>query len=467
MGAGLSPPRLFPLPPSFSKTTLINHSLSHFPPFPPHLPLPTSLPASPRQVLKRVSSSRVRLGLLSVIVGWVLGYLAVAMIANHRYSWSPHLGNASVTPGTPRYSRGIPTLLLHFESTQKPTILLQLIFPHPPTPIPHRPSTIPHPSFPTPGEPSPTAWTMGTTQCGMDDGVGDELAGIAARSLELTFPPLPTTPGGPHRCAWVCSRHRGMGAGLSPPRLFPLPPSFSKTTLINHSLSHFPPFPPHLPLPTSLPASPRQVLKRVSSSRVRLGLLSVIVGWVLGYLAVAMIANHRYSWSPHLGNASVTPGTPRRRLRRGVGGTGGSEGGGTGPFSVGGGGWQGREGAGMLLNYKLAEFYRVIDRFICQAGVNTESIYGGNFKDDLLALLLKHNKKGLLSAANIGPDTTTTHFSIVVAPAPHLDGHYPIFGQVVSGWEVVERINKLAKPSGSGDERPRLPVVIADCGEIK
>ncbi|CAI7783980.1 unnamed protein product, partial [Closterium sp. NIES-54] len=248
-------------------------------------------PAFPMfQVLKRVSSSRVRLGLLSVIVGWVLGYLAVAMIANHRYSWSPHLGNASVTPGTPRYSRGIPTLLLHFESTQKPTILLQLIFPHPPTPIPHRPSTIPHPSFPTPGEPSPTAWTMG---------------------------------------------------------------------------------------------------------------------------------------------------------------------------------WGGREGAGMLLNYKLAEFYRVIDRFICQAGVNMESIYGGNFKDDPLALLLKHNMKGLLSAANIGPDTTTTHFSIVVAPAPHLDGHYPIFGQVVSGWEVVERINKLAKPSGSGDERPRLPVVIADCGEIK
>jgi cyclophilin family peptidyl-prolyl cis-trans isomerase len=38
----------------------------------------------------------------------------------------------------------------------------------------------------------------------------------------------------------------------------------------------------------------------------------------------------------------------------------------------------------------------------------------------------------------MGPDTNTAHFSIMMGPAPHLDGHYTIFGQVVSGFEVRE-----------------------------
>ncbi|CAI5983325.1 unnamed protein product [Closterium sp. NIES-64] len=220
-----------------------------------------------------------------------------------------------------------------------------------------------------------------------------------------------------------------------------------------------------------------QVLKRVSSSRVRLGMLSVIVGWVLGYLAVAIIANHRRTMQygmddgvgDELAGIAIRPRPPGllttdpmdypkpkvffdinidgrpagriifelftkqapraaenfRALCTGEKGRVPNE--------------PGREGAGMPLHYKGAEFYRVIDRFICQTGINTESIYGGSFKDDPLALLLKHNKKGLLSAANVGPDTTTTHFSIVVAPAPHLDGHYPIFGQVASLEPAVSR----------------------------
>ncbi len=38
--------------------------------------------------------------------------------------------------------------------------------------------------------------------------------------------------------------------------------------------------------------------------------------------------------------------------------------------------------------------------------------------------------------ANAGADTNTSHFSILMAPAPHLDGHYTIFGEVVEGFEV-------------------------------
>ena len=44
--------------------------------------------------------------------------------------------------------------------------------------------------------------------------------------------------------------------------------------------------------------------------------------------------------------------------------------------------------------------------------------------------------QGLLSMANAGPDTNTSHFSILMAPAPHLDGHYTVFGEVVEGLDV-------------------------------
>jgi hypothetical protein len=53
--------------------------------------------------------------------------------------------------------------------------------------------------------------------------------------------------------------------------------------------------------------------------------------------------------------------------------------------------------------------------------------------------------QGLLSMANAGPDTNTSHFSILMAAAPHLDGHYTIFGEIVEGFEVAQAINRLAK----------------------
>jgi peptidyl-prolyl isomerase D len=77
-------------------------------------------------------------------------------------------------------------------------------------------------------------------------------------------------------------------------------------------------------------------------------------------------------------------------------------------------------------------FYRIIDQFIDQSGAWTESIYGGQFKDDPGGLALRHDRPGLLSMANTGPDTNGSHFSIVVSPARHLDGKYTIFGEVCS-----------------------------------
>ena len=54
--------------------------------------------------------------------------------------------------------------------------------------------------------------------------------------------------------------------------------------------------------------------------------------------------------------------------------------------------------------------------------------------------------QGLLSMANTGQDMNSSHFSILMAPAPHLDGHYTIFGEVVEGMQVLPRPRLLLLP---------------------
>eukprot|EP00198_Chlamydomonas_reinhardtii_P007241 XP_001696577.1 peptidyl-prolyl cis-trans isomerase, cyclophilin-type [Chlamydomonas reinhardtii] len=128
---------------------------------------------------------------------------------------------------------------------------------------------------------------------------------------------------------------------------------------------------------------------------------------------------------------------------------------------------QGHEGAGKPYHFKGSTFYRIIDRFIDQTGANTESIYGGAFKDDPGGLALKHDRKGLLSMANAGPDTNTSHFSILMAPAPHLDGHYTVFGEVVEGLDVAEKINALARGKPNNTAGPEEEAVITDAGQLR
>ena len=54
---------------------------------------------------------------------------------------------------------------------------------------------------------------------------------------------------------------------------------------------------------------------------------------------------------------------------------------------------EGREGAGKSYSFKGKHFYRIIDAFIDQAGAETESVFGGQFKDDPGGLKLKHDRK--------------------------------------------------------------------------
>ena len=124
----------------------------------------------------------------------------------------------------------------------------------------------------------------------------------------------------------------------------------------------------------------------------------------------------------------------------------------------------GGEGAGARYSYEGARFYRVLDQFIDQAGAYVPSVLtGGAFDDDPGGLALKHTRPGLLSMANSGPNTNTNHFSILMAPAPHLDGSYTIFGEVVRGMAVARAINALATPSGT----PTGQAIIVKAGQLE
>ena len=118
----------------------------------------------------------------------------------------------------------------------------------------------------------------------------------------------------------------------------------------------------------------------------------------------------------------------------------------------------GKKGPGPLYNGTI--FHRVIPNFMIQGGDPSGTGMGGpgyQFADETKGSPHKFDKPGKLAMANAGPNTNGSQFFITVAPTTWLTGNHTIFGEIVEGQDVVNKITQMPRDRG---DKPTKDVVL-------
>lgn len=123
--------------------------------------------------------------------------------------------------------------------------------------------------------------------------------------------------------------------------------------------------------------------------------------------------------------------------------------------------------SGRPLTYRGTPVHRIVPGFVAQGGdlvfgngSGGESVYGGKkFKDERAGLALKHDRRGLLSMGNGGKNSNTSQFFFTLDRAPQCDGKHVVFGEVVSGFAVLDALEEAGTEGGE----PSIPANVTDC----
>jgi cyclophilin family peptidyl-prolyl cis-trans isomerase len=119
--------------------------------------------------------------------------------------------------------------------------------------------------------------------------------------------------------------------------------------------------------------------------------------------------------------------------------------------------------------YRGMSFHRIIPGFMAQGGcpnskkdaIGTPGTGGPGYTfADEFNDTLKHTGRGILSMANAGPNTNGSQFFLCFAAAAHLNGKHAVFGKVVAGQQVMDRLEKIGSQSGRPSEEVRFAIEV-------